>query len=600
MKKFSNLKLALLNVKNRLWAARKKISIILSIIFLVLFGLLHLRLVANTFYVDEANNLHTTREGYGDIPLHLTQISKFAFADHFDLNEPIYYGTKLQYPFLFNLLRGWLLALTGAWTASVLWPVFILALANIALLFAIYKKLLKNNGLAVVAFLIFFLGSGMGAWSYIHGAIINHNTIGEFTSVMNRDYISTIYRSDANYPNQNIAFGAPLSLVFVHQQTFFLGFFGFLLFLHLLLLAEASSKKRYFIGAGLIFGCLPLAHTHSFVAAAAVLFIALLSHLGKNYLPYLKKLLLISGIGIIMALPQLYFLLSSKNTLNANADFARFRLGWMMEPGLSAIQFPTSERSIFSSSFLNFLWLNFGIILPLFLLCLALTLIFYRRIKEENKDKIILFGFSGLLLFIAVQLIKFQPWDFDNNKLLVYFLFFASPFIIWSLAYVFRQRQSVQIPIIIIVLILSTFSGVINLIPPLSLTKANLPVIFNADARKLAEFIRSNVNDKDLILTGTTHLNPVSSLAGRPVLEGYPGWLWSRGIDYAARDSEINQFYRSPDSKSQLFHEYPIAYILLENSAPSKDRATEETFDRLFPRVFQAGKYTLYSVPKNY
>lgn len=577
----------------------KKISLILSVIFLTLFGLLHSRLIANTFYVDEANNIHTTREGYGDIPLHLTQISKFAFADHFDLNEPIYYGAKLQYPFLLNFLRGRLLALTGAWTASVLWPVFALGLANIALLFLIYKKLLKNNGLAVVAFLIFFLGSGLGAWPYISEAFASHKTIGGFISAINGEYVSTINQIHAKYPDQNIAFGAPLSLVFVHQQTFFLGFFGFLLCLHLLLLTKASPKKSYFIGAGLVFGCLPLAHTHSFVAAAVVLFILMLLHLEKNSRPYLKKLLITSAIGIILALPQLAFLLSSKNTLNANADFARFRLGWMMEPGLGAVQFPTDERSIFSLSFLNYLWLNFGIILPLFLLCLALTLIFYHRIRDENKSKLILFGLSGLLLFIAVQLIKFQPWDVDNNKLLVYFLFFGAPFIIWSLADVFRQRRYIQIPVIIIVLIFSTFSGVINLIPPLSLAKNDLPVIFNADARELAEFVRSNIKKENLILTNTTHLNPISSLAGRPVLEGYPGWLWTRGIKYAERDKEIKQFYRSPDPNNNLFKEYPISFILLDNSAPSENSAAEKTFDQLFPRVFKAGDYILYSALKN-
>ena len=545
---------------------------ILTIVFLVLFGLLQFRLASDTFYVDAANSIHSTKEGYGDMPLHLTQISKFAFSSHFDLNEPIYYGSALQYPFILNLIRGLILRFTGSWTISVLCPIYALIAANIALLFLIYKKFLKNNALAIAAFLIFFLGSGLNAWNSL--------------------------KFDAVYPDQNVDFRGPISLAFINQQTFFLGLFGFLLFLWLLLKSKESHQKRYFIGAGIVFGCLPLMHTHSFVAAAAVLFFALVMHLKKAHRPYLKRLCAMSSIGAILALPQLYFLLSAKKALGTAADFAQLRLGWMMETGSGAVQFPTAARSVFSTPFLHFLWVNFGVILPLFIACLAFAAAYRHHLDREDADKAFLFGLSGLSLFMAVQLIKFQPWDFDDNKLLVYFLFFAAPFMIWALAYVFRDHRYIKAPIIAGVLILSVYSTSVEVISRISVAKKDLPVVFTDDASLMAGYIRSNINEKDMILTSATHLNPVSSLAGRPVLVGYPGWLWSRGIDYSARENEVKLFYGSPNLDSALFKEFPISYILVDDLAVNSYKADRAVFDRIFRQEFKAGSYTLYSVPK--
>ncbi|MFA6295444.1 MAG: hypothetical protein WC666_03395 [Candidatus Paceibacterota bacterium] len=572
MNDFFNSQKYIEKVKDVFLFPRKNVSVILTIVFLILFALLQLRLVSNTFYVDTDNNIHSTTEGYGDIPLHLTQISKFAFSDNFNLNEPIYYGNSLQYPFITNLIRGLFLRFSGAWTASVLWPVYILVIANIVLLFLIYKRFLKNNALTIVAFLIFFLGSGLNAWNSL--------------------------KFDAVFPDQNIDFRAPISLVFIHQQTFFLGFLFFLLFIWLLFLIKENPQRKYFIIAGIVFGCLPLIHTHSFVAATAVLFFSLILSLKKGYKHYLKGLLLTFSIGVVLSLPQLYFLLSAKNTLSVAADFARFRLGWMMETGIGAIQFPTDQRSVFSLAFLDFLWVNLGIILPLFIICFIIAIIYRKYFNGEDKSNILIFGLSGLSIFTVVQLIKFQPWDFDNNKLLVYFLFFTASFIIWLLSYILRNHKYIKGVVITGVLILSTYSCVVEVTPRLLIAKKDLPIVFSNDAQLMAEYIRLNTDENNMILTSTTHRNPVSSLAGRQVVVGYPGWLWTRGINYSARENEVMSFYRSPNLNSTLFEEFPISYILIDDTAVKDYKADVATFDHIFTKVFEAGDYILYSIPK--
>src|SRR3989344_5913045 len=103
-----------------------------AIILLGLLMVLHLALTSKTFFVKDDGSMRTASAGYGDIPLHLTQISKFAFQS-FDFEDPIYYGEKLHYPFLINLISGRLLRVTGWWNFSVMTPIYILIVANIVL-----------------------------------------------------------------------------------------------------------------------------------------------------------------------------------------------------------------------------------------------------------------------------------------------------------------------------------------------------------------------------------------------------------------------------------------------------------------------------------
>lgn len=549
-------------------------SVVIGLILLVIFGAVHLYLVSKTFVIDSTGNIHSTTEGYGDIPLHLTQISKFAYAPKFDLSEPIFLGEKIRYPFALNMISGLLLRFTRLLTFSVLFPVYLLIVASIVLIAAIYNKLFKNLLLSSVALWMFMLGSGLGG-------------------------LKKITYFNAKYPAQNIDFGAPLSLVLIHQRTFFLGLFGFLLFLYLLIRLESSPRATWklLFGTGLVYGLLPLAHTHSFVAASAVLGIYGLLLLTRKNWAKIKNTAVLLCTGLVLALPQLWYLLSAKSIFSASDSFTRFRLGWMINPTIGSVQFPPgAEPSVFSSAYLHFLSLNFGFILFVLVLGAIYFVFKYKKI-EDDKTLPILFLASSAVLFLIVQIIQFQPWDYDNNKLLVYYQFFAAPFTLWLIASLFEQRKKVLAGVIIIYFIAATFTGFIDIRPRLAVAKSDLPEIFNVPAQHLATHIRANMPD-ELILTSTTHLNPVSSLAGRGVLVGYPGWLWTRGLNYSGRETDLKNFYKDPLLHLGILQKYNVSYVLLDDLARNDYKANQATFDNLFTKVFSEGQYTMYKVKK--
>jgi hypothetical protein len=269
----------------------------------------------------------------------------------------------------------------------------------------------------------------------------------------------------------------------------------------------------------------------------------------------------------------------------------------MVPPTIGSITYPFGQLpSMFSFSFLQFLLLNFGIILPAFLVCIVKICLKRNIITKTNSLIVFSFALSGLMLFLIVQIIKFQPWDFDDNKLLVYFQFLAIPLILLVIKNIYSRMKTVGILIAMLFVTLALFSGVIDMIPRLAMTSDTLPVIFALDARDMANYIRATIPQNELILTGTDHRNPVDALAGRPVLVGYPGWLWSRGINYTKREEEVSHFYAFPSEDNPLLKEFNIHYVLLDNQTIVDFKANKQTFDKVFLIIYHLGQYTLYKI----
>lgn len=531
------------------------------------FILLHLFLLSKTFFLDDAGNMRTAVAGYGDIPFHLTQITKFAFGNMFDFQETIFSGERLRYPFLINLASGLLLKLTNSWSFAVHLPVMLLAGANIILVYLVYKTFLKKAWAAMLALPLFFLGAAQ-----------------------------SVYQWGAAYPAQNIVWGAPLTMSFLHQRTFFLGFFLFLLVLYALLKMKDTQGKKLVALAGISFGLLPLGHTHTFVATGAVVSLFFLISLLKKNKALAKRYIAVLAIGMLIAAPQIFYLVSESSI----PSFLQLRLGWMTQPSIGSVQYSTSNSpvSLFQGFFIyaTFLWTNFGIMLPVALLCLVAVFLFPKL--RSSFPYAVFFASAAIFLFLLVQLVQFQPWDFDSNKILVYSQFFVAPLFVAFFLWLAKKAKTAiaSYALLFVFFAGAIYPGIEDILPRLSAAQKDIPVIFDTDARKLAEFVQTNIQGQQIILTTSTHLNPVNSLTGKPAIVGYPGWLWTRGIDYSQRENELKDFYQNPTKQNSLLRTYNIQYILLSPFAVYDWEANKELFDKEFQAVYVGEKYTLYAV----
>lgn len=560
---------------------------------LALFATFHLYLISKTFVFDDLGNIHTSYSAYGDIPFHMTQVSKFGYGSLLDFNEPLFTGEKIKYSLIINYLSGILLKFTDSWTFSMHAPAMIFMAASYLLLFIIYNKILKKRWAALAAVIIFFLGSGMGGYGLIKDKLIGES-MGptSFAGYLTDNNIFTFTKLNATYPQQNINWASPLSLSFLHQRSFFMGIFLFSLFLYLILFKIGIlDNKVYLFLAGFTLGLGPLGHYHTFIIMGIVYgFYFVRSFLVKDFV-LVKKLLIIGIVAGVVALPQVIYLLSGNNprVITGDNSIVNFRVGWMTEPGSGSVLYPAGGAGVLTKIFIyfKFLWINFGFILPF----LAVGLLI-RSIRASMVN----FFWLGGIIFVVNQLFKFQPWDYDNNKLLVYWAFFTAPIIASIMIYIVGKSRWLGAIASAIILFLVIFSGVIDMIPRYKVETEKMPIIFDSAAIKTSDYIRQNTDTGDIILATTTHLNLVSSLAGRPTVIGFPGWLWTKGIDYGPREQDLKYFYTDPVANRHVFEKYKSKYILIDPIAVYEWKADHKIFDVNFKKLFSSGGYTLYGL----
>ena len=76
-----------------------------------------------------------------------------------------------------------------------------------------------------------------------------------------------------------------------------------------------------------------------------------------------------------------------------------------------------------------------------------------------------------------------------------------------------------------------------------------------------AETIKARTTKESIFLTKDNHNHWVVDLAGRKIVMGFRGWLWSWGINYGQRERDVNAMFAGDAS---LFPKYHINYVILE------------------------------------
>jgi len=75
---------------------------------------------------------------------------------------------------------------------------------------------------------------------------------------------------------------------------------------------------------------------------------------------------------------------------------------------------------------------------------------------------------------------------------------------------------------------------------------------FDRDGINFAEIIKQQTPPRATILHAPVHNTPVF-LTGRRSLMGYPGHIWTHGLDYGPRETEIKRIYAgAPDAESHF------------------------------------------------
>jgi hypothetical protein len=117
---------------------------------------------------------------------------------------------------------------------------------------------------------------------------------------------------------------------------------------------------------------------------------------------------------------------------------------------------------------------------------------------------------------------------------------------------------------------------------------------FDADGVAMAAAIARETPPRALILHAPTW-NPPVFLTGRQSLLGYPGHVWSRGLEYAPREADIKLIYAGGPEAAPLLSSHGVEYVLVSPLERSYTTVNDGFFGR-FTEVASAGDYRLYQV----
>ncbi len=209
----------------------------------------------------------------------------------------------------------------------------------------------------------------------------------------------------------------------------------------------------------------------------------------------------------------------------------------------------------------------------------------------DSRQKKIYSGF--LAVFVVSNAVVFQPWEVDNTKLLYAWLFGGAVVAAIALEKVLLARkQFVYKLVFAAVFFLLIASGALSLVRETTLHYR----LYSPQDVEFGEWVAANTPPHAVFLSSDWHLHPVPTLAGRQVVMGYRGWLWSHGIAYAQRERDVTQMFAGGSAAVELMRAYGVGYVVVSDSEARDFNANEAFFASRYERVFENPSYRLYKI----
>ena len=525
----------------------------------------------------------------GDLPFHLGIIFGFTEGANFPLQNPSFAGAKFAYPFIADLGIAALVELGAGVRETMLVQNVSWAFALLVIFERFVFRLVNDRFAARLAPVLLFLSGGLGFLWFFSDYAGQAKNIFQLLMDIGKDY--TI--------SQEFRWGNSLITLFITQRSLLLGMPLTLIALGGLwkVFAMDNPQRKKLVDLlvsplfilGLLAGMLPLIHLHSLLVLFVVTAFLLIMRPAKwqEFAAF--------GVGVcIIAIPELIWSITGSAT--RAGEFFAFYFGW------------ESAQS-------NILWAwlkNTGIFIPVLLAGLYL---YYKHgdetggvdkptkghKKSQKKDvpaivadhrvSLLLFYIPFAFLFVLANVVKLAPWEWDNIKVLIYWMVGSIPFVVFAIAWMWRQNTIGKVASVIAIFVLIASGG---LDVWRTVSRQHNYRVFDPDAIKIGERLRIATPPHSLFLNAPTY-NTAVVLSGRLSLMRYPGHLDSHGIDYKERENDVKQMYRGGLAARHLFEKYGIEYVLI---SPEERRSLSpnESFFASFPLVAESGEYKVYKV----
>lgn len=589
------------------------------------------------FWLVYARAMYQTPEGIftgvdtnlGDMPFHLAVVTGFAHGGNFPPQHPEFAGVRLTYPFVVDFVAAMFVRAGATLEGALFWQSFAMIMSLVGLLHRWALKLTRDRLAALMVPALVLLSGGLGWLVFLREAASGGRGVFALLGSLEHDYTRA-------YPG--FEWGNAVTALFVTQRSILLGVAVALVVWTLWWEASegagVSSKEgaasehesrrvgkkkgkaargasakgsfaeeaaagdntfafsflpsalRPMVAAGVVAGLLPLVHAHTFVVmmsmgacmalaqGAAVLLWSkpeegaeapAWARLWAVWRPWL----LFAAVASALALPQMFY--ATRDSGVRAGQFFGWEFGW-------------------AHGQTNVVWFwvkNTAVFIPLLLAALA-----WRGAGVSKR--LLFFYLPFVLCFVVPNVYRLSPWVWDNIKVLLYWWIASAPLVALVLARLWR-RGGVWRAAAVALLLMQTAAGGLDVWRAASGAVERRS--FERDGIAFAEIIKQETGPRSLILHAPTYNDPVY-LTGRRTFLGYPGHVWSHGIDYVPRESELKRIYAGSADAPALVERAGIEYVVvgpLEREEMRKyGLALNESFFARYRKVGEAGAYRLY------
>lgn len=547
--------------------------------------------------IDLPEGIYTgVLNNFGDLPFHISVITSFAYGNNFLPEDPTYAGVRFTYPFLTDFVSAIFLRCGADLRQSMFIENFVLALAFVGVLHRWALELVRDRLAAMLTPVLVFLNGGFG-WILLWPAMQKHSTA---------ELLRSLPVSFTVIPETTWRWGNAVSALLIPQRGFLLGLpLAVIVFTQWWLATgdsekgkngdtakgnklEKSKKKakkrsvakeashlrvpalldlrvssiHRMIAAGVIAGLLPLVHAHSFVTVMVVgACIALWQRRWREWITF-------AVVASAIALPQMWW--STHHSAVNAGRFFEWQYGW--DRG--------KENPVW-------FWLkNAGLFIPL-----TIAAILWRGKHPLVTRRLLLYLAPFSLCFIVPNVLKMAPWIWDNIKVLFYWWVASAPLVAILLARLWRKGPALRFLALVLF-------GCIALAGALDVgaivLRSNKFQVFDSSGVGFAELVKEKTEPRALIIHAPVHNHPVF-LTGRRSLMGYPGHIWTHGLDYTQRESEIRRIYAGGSDAPLLLNKYGVQYAVVGPHERDLLTVNDQFFSR-FQVIGEVGGYRLYKI----
>ncbi len=537
------------------WYLKKNKLIIYCTFF---FGALFLSLLNSHMLYQKEDGWYSGGSTWADLAVHLSIISSFSERGINTLTDnPVYAGSKLNYPFVMDLISAIFYKIGFSIQSSLIIPALTMLLILVILIFKLTYKITKSKTASFfVPFLFFLNGSLFGIYYFWQDKIKSGLPLLDFLNQMQIEY--------AHLGDYNIRFSNIIADYILPQRAIILGLLVGIVVVYFFWEYWEGKKQISLIKAGLFTVTLPLIHTHTFITMAFLsgflflidLFLERDRKIFLNWLSYF-------AIVFLLGIPQL-LLISPEQKSN----FIKFYIGWVREKNESLIWFWTKN------------------LFPHIFIFLAGFMVAGKKLKS--------FYFAFFAVFILTNIIIFQPHNYDNMKIMLYWFLLSCILVGVFFESLFKKFSKKSYLIITPLFILLTLTGFLSVYRESYVSWQ----MFSKEDIVFASFIKNNTQKNALFLTSDQHNGAISSLSGRKILMGYRGWLWTYGIDYSEREGDIYDIYKGNDLSKSLISKYKIDYILIEELKKNQYAINSDFFEKNYKAKYRSKNYVLYKISR--